>query len=546
MKTLVRTLVLAVLAAGGPLQAQVTFDRLLNAEREPQNWLSYSATMSNQRFSRLDQIDTKNVRSLELQWVWQARSLEKFEATALVVDGVLYTVQAPNDVVALDAATGRMFWTYHHEPAPDARPCCGRVNRGLAILGDTLYMGTIDAHLLAIDAKSGQVIWDTKVGDSSKMYAITMAPNIIKDKVIVGTAGGDMGIRGYIAAYNAKTGKEVWRFYTIPAPGEAGSETWAGDSWKQGGVAVWNAGAYDPQTNLAFWGTGNPGPDWDGRTREGDNLYSDSVVALDVDTGELKWHYQFTPHDELDYDATQVPVLADIDWRGKPRKVMLWANRNGVMYVLDRVTGEFLTGKAYVKNNWLAGFDAKGRPQRVPGMDVTKEPKLFRPHVHGAINWAPTSFSPRTGLYYVAHWENSGIVAQEGVFPQPVGINRRQTAMGQTNLDPFFNNDDEAYGVIRAYDPNTLDPKWEYRMADITWGGVLSTAGDLVFGGGREGYLLALDARSGELLWRSSLGGQINSAPMTFAVNGRQYVAIAAGSALFAFALSSGGPGTAR
>jgi len=537
MKTLLRTLALATLVAGAPLQAQVTFDRILNAEREPQNWLSYSATMSNQRYSRLDQINTGTVKGLELQWVWQARSLEKFEATALVVDGVLYTVQAPNDVVALDAATGRVFWTYHYEPSPDARPCCGRVNRGLAILGDTLYMGTIDAHLVAIDAKSGQLVWDTKVGDSAQMYAITMSPNVIKDKVIVGTAGGDMGIRGYIAAYNAKTGKEVWRFYTIPAPGEPGSETWSGDSWRAGGVAVWNAGAYDPQTNLGFWGTGNPGPDWDGRERLGDNLYSDSVVALDVDTGKLKWHYQFTPHDELDYDATQVPVLADINWRGTPRKVMLWANRNGVMYVLDRVTGEFLTGKAYVKNNWLAGFDAKGRPQRVAGMDVTKEPKLFRPHVHGAINWAPTSFSPHTGLYYVAHWENSGIVAASGVFPQPVGVNRRQTGMGQTNLDPFFNNDDEAYGVIRAYDPNTLDAKWEYRMADITWGGVLSTAGDLVFGGGREGYLLALDARSGELLWRSSLGGQINAAPMSFAVNGRQYIAIAAGSALFAFAL---------
>jgi alcohol dehydrogenase (cytochrome c) len=537
MKTLLRTLALATLVAGAPLEAQVTFDRILNAEREPQNWLSYSSTVSNQRYSRLDQINAGTVKGLELQWVWQARSLEKFEATALVVDGVLYTVQAPNDVVALDAATGRIFWTYHYEPAPDARLCCGRVNRGLAILGDTLYMGTIDAHLLAIDAKSGQLVWDTKVGDSAQMYAITMAPNVIKDKVIVGMAGGDMGIRGYIAAYNAKTGKEVWRFYTVPAPGEPGSETWSGDSWRQGGVAVWNAGAYDPQTNLGFWGTGNPGPDWDGRERLGDNLYSDSVVALDVDTGKLKWHYQFTPHDELDYDSTQVPVLADINWRGTPRKVMLWANRNGVMYVLDRVTGEFLTGKAYVKNNWLAGFDAKGRPQRVAGMDVTKEPKLFRPHVHGAINWAPTSFSPRTGLYYVAHWENSGIVAAAGVFPQPVGVNRRQTAMGQTNLDPFFNNDDEAYGVIRAYDPNTLDPKWEYRMADITWGGVLSTAGDLVFGGGREGYLLALDARSGELLWRSSLGGQINAGPMSFAVNGRQYIAIAAGSALFAFAL---------
>jgi alcohol dehydrogenase (cytochrome c) len=527
----------AALLGGQPLAAQVSFERILNAEREPQNWLSYSGTVDNQRYSRLNQITTANVAGLELQWIWQARSLEKFEATPLVVDGVLYTVQAPNDVVALDAATGRVFWTYHHEPAPEARPCCGRVNRGLAILGDTLYMGTIDAHLLAIDARSGKLLWDSVVADAKAFFSITMSPNVFKDKVIIGTGGGDLGIRAHISAFDAKTGKEAWRFYTIPGPGEPGHDSWSGESWRTGGAAVWNAAAYDPETNLAFWGTGNPAPDWDGSVRLGDNLYSNSVVALDVDTGELEWHYQFTPHDELDYDATQVPVLADIEWRGAPRKVMLWANRNGIMYVLDRVTGEFLFGKPYVKHNWWAGFDKNGRLERLPGMEVTKEAKLFQPHVHGAINWAPTSFSPRTGLYYVSHWENSGIVAMEGLFPQPVGIHRRQTAMGQVNLEPFFNDDDEAYGVIRAYDPNTLDAKWEHRMADITWAGVLSTAGDLVFGGGREGYFLALDARTGELRWRHPLGGQINSAPMSYEVNGRQYIAIAAGSALFTFAL---------
>jgi alcohol dehydrogenase (cytochrome c) len=539
MRTISGWVGFAALVTSAPLSAQVTFERILNAEREPQNWLSYSGTVDNQRYSLLDEINTRTVGELELQWVWQARSLEKFEATALVVDGVLYTVQAPNDVVALDAATGRVFWTYHHEPAPEARACCGRVNRGLAILSDTLYMGTVDAHLLAIDAKSGKLLWDSVVADAKQNFSITMSPNVFKDKVIVGTAGGDMGIRGYISAFDAKTGKEAWRFYTIPAPGEPGNESWSGDSWRTGGAAVWNAAAYDPETNLAFWGTGNPAPDWDGSVRLGDNLYSNCVVALDVDTGELKWYYQFTPHDELDYDSTQVPVLADIEWRGTPRKVMLWANRNGIMYVLDRVTGEFLTGKPYVVHNWFGGFDAKGRLQRKPGMDIDKEPKLFQPHVHGAINWAPTSFSPRTGLYYVSHWENSGIVAMEGLFPQPVGIHRRQTAMGQVNLEPFFNNYDEAYGVIRAYDPNTLDAKWEHRMADITWAGVLSTAGDLVFGGGREGYFLALDANTGEVLWRESLGGQINAAPMSYAVDGRQHIAIAAGSALFSFALPS-------
>jgi len=535
MKTRILLLIasLAVMSAN----AQVSFERIMNAGREPENWLSYSGTPFNQRYSRLDQITRANVGELELQWIWQARSLEKFEATPLVVDGVLYTVEAPNNVVALDAKTGRVFWTLPYEPAPDARPCCGRVNRGVAILGNTLYMGTIDAHLLAIDARNGQLLWKTKVAESADRYSITMTPLIVGDKVMIGTAGGDMGIRAVIAAYDTHTGHELWRFHTIPAPGERGNDSWSGDSWKTGGAAVWNAGAYDPETNLVFFGTGNPAPDWDGRERLGDNLYSNCVVALDADTGKLVWYYQFTPHDELDYDSTQVPVLADLDWRGEPRKVMLWANRNGLMYVLDRVTGKFLFGKPYVKLNWMDGFDANGRPQRVPGMLPTPEGTLIHPHVHGATNWAPPSYSPRTGLFYVAHWENSGIVAIEGQFPDPVGINRQQTTMGQINQRNFYNNDEEAYGVIRGYDTDTLEPKWEYRMADITWGGVLSTAGDLVFGGGMEGHFLALDAKSGSLLWHAPVGGQLNAGPMSYALDGRQYIAVAAGNALFSFAL---------
>jgi alcohol dehydrogenase (cytochrome c) len=528
-------ILIGVLVAAASLQAQVSFDRVLRADREPHNWLSYSGTLFNQRHSLLTQITPANVKTLQQQWVWQARSLEKFEATPLVVDGVMYTVEAPNNVVALDAATGRPFWTFPYTPAPEGRPCCGRVNRGLAILGDRLFMATIDAHLIAIDAKSGQPLWNTVVADAKARYSMTHSPTVVKDKVIVGTGGGDGPIRGFIAAYDVETGKEIWRFYTIPGPDEPGHETWSGESWKTGGVGVWNAGAYDPETNLIYFGTGNPAPDWDGRTRLGDNLYSDSVLALDADTGKLKWHYQFTPHDELDYDSTQVPVLADIEWQGRPRKVMLWANRNGVMYVLDRATGEFLKGKPYVKTNWLDGFDAKGRPHRVkfPTPDGT----LVQPHVHGAINWAPPAYNPRTGLFYVAHWENSGSIAVEGQFPRAPRGNPRETAMGTTNLQPFFNTDDETYGVVRAYDVKTLDPKWEFKMSDITWGGVLSTATDLVFSGGREGYFLALDGRTGGLLWKASVGGQINAGAMSYAVNGKQYVAIAAGSSLFAYAL---------
>ena len=414
------------------------------------------------------------------------------------------------------------------------------MNRGLAILGNTLFMGTVDSHLLAIDARNGSLIWDTIVADAAANYSITMPPTVVRDKVYIGTAGGDINIRGFVAAYDTTTGAEIWKRHTIPGPGEPGNETWSGDSWMVGGAAIWNAGAYDEEANLLYWGTGNPAPDWDGRTRLGDNVWSDSVIAVDADTGELKWAYQFTPHDEMDYDSTQVPVLADIEWEGQPRKVMLWANRNGLMYVLDRTTGEFLMGKAYVEVNWMSGFTAEGRPIRVPGMLPSKEGTLIRPHVHGAINWAPPSYSPKHNLFYVAHWEDSGIIAIEGQFPQAIPTNRRQTTMGDVALEPNFNSNDEAYGVIRAYSPTTLEPVWEYNLGNITWGGVVSTAGDLVFGGGKDGYFVALDARTGELLWKASLGGQVNAGPMTYEVDGKQYVAIAAGSGLFTFKLPEG------
>jgi alcohol dehydrogenase (cytochrome c) len=537
--------ILCIFEATGLEAQQVTFDRVLHADKEPQNWISYSGTLFNQRYSPLTQITPANVKNLELQWVWQSKSLEKFEATALVVDGVLYTLQGPPvqgvyEVVALDAVTGRPFWKLEYKPLLEARPCCGRVSRGLAILGDTLYMGTIDAHLVAIDAKTGTIVWDiaaAKVGEkATEKYAITHAPVIVKDKVIVGLAGGDLGVRGFISAFDAKTGKEAWRFYTIPGKGEPGNETWSGNSWETGGAGVWNSGAYDAETNLIYFGTGNPAPDWDGRARLGDNLYSDSVVALDADTGKLKWHYQFTPHDEVDYDSTQVPVLVDMQWQGRLRKVMLWANRNGLAYVLDRTTGEFLLGRPYVKVNWMDGFDPKGRPIRIPGQIPTPQGTLIMPTVLGATNWAPPSYSPRTGLFYVSLWENTGTVAVEGGRPRAAGI-PNGTPMGQATLTTNLKKEEEGYGAVRAFDPKTLEKKWEFKMNDITWGGVLTTASDVLFSGGKEGYFFALDARTGDLLWKVALGGQVNSGPMTYSVNGKQYVTVAAGSSLFAFAV---------
>ena len=531
------------LAGALSMEAQVTYDRLLKADQEPQNWLTYSGTYMSQRYSKLNQINQGNVKNLELQWIFQSRSLEKYEATSLVVDGVLYTVQAPNDIVALDAVTGRVFWTYAYNNVKEARACCGRVNRGLAILGDTLFMGTLDAHVIAVDAKNGKLLWDTNTGGNPGAgYSITHAPLVIKDKVIIGVAGGEYGIRGFIAAYDVKTGKEVWRFNTVAGPDEPGSKTWENDAWKTGGGSIWVTGSYDPETNLTFWGVGNPGPDWNGDSRPGDNLYTDSVVALDPDTGKLKWYYQFSPHDEFDYDAVQVPVLADVEWQGKPRRIMYWANRNGLMYALDRNSGEFLSGKPFVKVNWMNGqFDEKGRPMRVPGMVASKEGTEIFPGNQGGTNWYSPSFSPRTGLFYIPVWADySSIYVRgdveyvegqtfSGPFPRsPVPFNRS----GQN-----FRKENEGHGAIRAMDPRTGEQKWEFKMSDVTDGGVLTTASDLLFSGGRDGYFFALDAKDGKLLWRTSVGGVVASGPMSYSVNGRQYIAVAAGNSLFCFAL---------
>jgi len=530
-----------LLSIATALRAQVTFDRILHADREPQNWLTYSGTMQSQRHSSLSQITTGNVKNLETQWVFQARSLEKFEATPLVVDGVMYTVQAPNDIIALDATNGSVFWVYSYKPSPAARPCCGRINRGVAMLGDTLYMGTIDAHLIAVDAKSGKPLWNREIANAAAGYALTHAPLIVKDKVIMGVAGGEYGIRGFIAAFDAKTGQEAWRFNTIPGPGEPGHDTWKNDAWKTGGGSVWVTGSYDPEQNLTYWGVGNPGPDWNGDVRPGDNLYTDSVVALDPDTGKLKWHYQFSPHDEFDYDAVQVPVLADMNWKGSRRKVMLWANRNGLMYVLDRTTGEFLQGKPFVEVNWMTGFDEKGRPMRAPGKVPTPQGTQIFPGNQGGTNWYSPSYSAHTGLFYIPSWVNydSIYIKQDVEYTE----GRTYTGAFPRSSVPFFpdqtmqRKDNEGYGAVRAMDPVTGERKWEFKMGDVTDSGILTTDTDLVFAGGRDGHFVALDARNGNLLWKATLGGGVFAGPITYSVNGRQYVAISAGNSLFAFAL---------
>jgi alcohol dehydrogenase (cytochrome c) len=525
---------------------QVTFDRILRAASEPQNWLTYSGTYMSQRYSLLTQIDPSNVKNLELKWVLPNQVFGAWQSSPIVVDGIMYVTQRPNDVMAVDAKTGRVFWLYHYTNATNQRVCCGANNRGVAMLGDTLFMGTLDAHLVAIDAKNGKALWNVVVGDSAQAYSITLAPLVVKDKVIVGVGGAEYGIRGFIAAYDPRTGKELWRFHTIPGPGEPGSDSWSGNAWEHGGGSVWVTGSYDPTLNLTYWGVGNPGPDWNPDQRPGDNLYTDSVVALDPDTGKLKWHYQFTPNDGYDYDSVQVPVLADMNWRGRPAKVMLWANRNGYFYVLDRESGRFLSGTPFVKVNWASGFDEGGRPMQTP--QPAGSPTW--PGNQGGTNWYSPSYSPRTELFYVSAWENyASIYRKEAVefvpgrnfggggfrvlAPSPdaptPGIGRRSPINNWTNV--------VANGAVIAIDPKTGQHKWKFTQYDVTDSGILTTASDLLFTGGREGYFHALDARTGSLLWKINLGGQIVNGPMTYQVDGKQYVAVISGNSLLTFAL---------
>jgi alcohol dehydrogenase (cytochrome c) len=513
----------------------LSFERIRQASKEPQNWLTYSGSLSSQRHSLLTEIQPGNARDLELKWVFQSRSLDRHQVTPLVVDGTMYTIQSPNDVVALNAATGKQIWIYSYTPDPAARNCCGRFSRGVAISGDTVFLASFDARIIAIDARTGRELWKTPpAGEPKQGYAFTHAPLVVKDKIIAGTAGGEFGVRGFIAAWDVKTGKEIWRFHTVPGPGEPGNDTWSGDSWMHGGAPIWVTGSYDPDTNLTYWGTGNPGPDWDGAGRLGDNLYSCSVIALDPDTGTLKWHYQASPHNEFDWDSTQIPILADLEWQGKPRKTMLWANRNGIFYVLDRTTGEFLKGQPFVKVNWVDGFDPKGRPIPVPGMVPTKEGTLIYPGNQGGTNWYSPSYSPRTGLFYVPTWENTSTTYVKGDLPPEF-----REGQGFTGVFPRpGSTTDDVHSAIQAIDPKTGQKRWSHRLAaPSTETGVLTTASDVLFSGGRDGAFFALDARSGRLLWLTNLGPSVASGPISYAVNGKQYVSVMAGSALFTFGL---------
>jgi alcohol dehydrogenase (cytochrome c) len=523
-------LVLATAAASQPVKAQVPYERIRGAAGEPGSWLTYSGTYAAHRFSPLAEITPANVSRLRPAWVYQVREAGQVETTPLVADGVMYVTEARSRVTALDVRTGRPLWRFEPALPKDVKFIgFGPSNRGVALLDHTVYVGTLDAHLVALDAVSGAVRWDVTVADNKLGYAISAAPLAIDGRIVVGISGGEAGIRGFLDAYDARTGARLWRSYTVPGPGEPGHETWGGESWRTGGGATWLTGAFDPELNLIYWGVGNPAPDWNGDSRPGDNLYTCSLLALDAATGSRRWHFQFTPHDTHDWDANQIPVLLDATLEGRPRKLVVTANRNGFYYVLDRTTGEFLLGAPYARQTWARGLDAKGRPIVIEGTEPSEKGTLVWPSLQGATNWFSPAYSPQTGLLYVPIREMGSYYYKSEARYVP-----GQAFMGGgETLRPG----DEAYGAVRAVDALSGKQRWEFRLLSPLWAGVMATAGGLVFGGSSEGNLYALDAVTGQPAWEFQAGGGSAANPVSFLVDGRQHVAMAAGQAVFVFAL---------
>ena len=509
------------------------------ASTTPGEWKIYGYDNASTRFSPLKQINSSNVNRLAVNWVLQTGVPGKYETTPLFENGILYLTGPGGHAWALDARTGRALW-HHERPLPERGMglCCGPVNRGFALQGDRLFLSTVDAHLLALDKKTGNVIWDTVTADYKAGYSATAAPLIVKDKVIVGQAGAEFANRGFIDAYSIETGERIWRFWTIPAPGEPGSETWQDgkDAWMRGGGSTWVTGSYDPDLNMILWGTGNPAPDLNAAVRPGDNLYSNSIVALDADTGKLKWHFQATPSDTHDWDGVGEPILADVTMSGQKRKIVLQANRNGFFYALDRTNGKFLYGFPYVHQTWARGLDQNGRPIVVPGMEPTKEGKEVCPNLGGGKNWNHAAYNPETGLMYVPSSEGCEIFyISELEDPEPPRM-----WMGSIHERAA---EYPATGAIQAIEAATGKKVWEFKSPTNMRGSVLTTAGDLVFYGDGYGYLIGFQARTGKVLWKINTGagigrvGGISAPPMTYLLDGKQHLAVFAGGALFDFTL---------
>jgi alcohol dehydrogenase (cytochrome c) len=507
----------------------VLYENLRSAEKNQNEWLMYSGTYNGQRFSPNRQITPKNANGLRLVWQRQySTSEQSIETSPLVVGNYMFVTVPPNRVEALDARTGALIWAYDRDLRERLSLCCGYVNRGLAVLGSRLYFGTLDGHLVALDIENGQVSWDVEIADFKLGYSITGAPLAVKNLIITGIAGGEYGIRGFVDARDADTGKAVWRFQTVPKPGEPGSDTWDGNAWKTGGGPTWMTGSFDAETNLVYWPTGNPSPNFEGKGRSGDNLYTNSVVALDADNGELRWYFQYMPHDVFDWDATEILVLFDGKIGGKPRRLLAQANRNGFYYLLDARTGKFLLAKAFAKQTWADEIDNNGRPVVNPSARPTTQGATVYPGVGGATNWWSPSYSPATGLLYVAALDQGGVF-HEGHTDYHTG----ELFLGGS-FEYYENSRPE--GAVRALDAMTGEIKWEYHnfVSDVS--GLLSTAGGVVFGS-QDGTFLALDANTGREVWRVGTGGRVRAAPISFVNGGKQMVTIAAGHDILTFAL---------
>jgi alcohol dehydrogenase (cytochrome c) len=529
MRSRIIALVAFAVASVPPAAAQVTASRLASNATDDGNWLMYSGNYAAHRFSPLNQITAGNVGGLKALWVYQPPGVGSLEGTPLVADGVMYVTSGPAGVIALDLRSGRPIWEWNR-PIPASVLNLGfpRVNRGVAILDRTIFVGTLDGFLVALDAKSGVQRWMVNVGENPTGHAITAAPLVAEGKVIVGISGGEAGIRGYLDAYDAQTGKRAWRLHTVPSPGEPGHDTWEGDSWVHGAGATWLTGSYDPALKMLYWGTGNPGPDWNGDTRKGDNLYTCSLLAIDIDSGRMRWHFQFTPHDVHDWDANQIPVLVDGDFGGRQRAVVVMANRNGFFYVLDRRTGEYLLGTPYAKQTWAKGLDEKGRPILIPNMEPSENGTLVYPSLQGSTNWASPSYSPPTGMLYVPVREMGSVYYKSAV---EYKAGTYYTGGSEKRLD------DESWGAVRAIDVKTGKAAWDFKLPTPTWAGVMATAGGLVFSGSNEGNVFALDAKTGKPLWQFQTGGAIRSGPMSFLSEGKQRISVSGGRAIYVFGL---------
>lgn len=495
------------------------------------NWPSYNGDYSGRRYSSLREITSENISRLRAAWVFHPGNSNRLEATPVVVNGVMYFTSA-NDTFAVDAQTGRGLWHYQRPVSAGLLDdASGHHTRGVAVWRKFVYMNTDDAHLLCLDARSGNLLWDVTFADKTKHYGATSAPLIVKDLVLVGPSGGDSGVRGFLAAYDALTGKLKWRFWTIPAPGESGSKSWPGDSYLHGGGTTWLPGTYDPELDTLYWTTSNAAPDFSGDSRPGDNLYTACVLALNPNTGELKWHFQFTPHDVYDYDSNQTPMLVDVEENGATKQLLVQANRNGFLYVLDRANGKFLKATQFVeKMNWATAIDASGRPV-LSGKIPTANGTRICPGINGATNWFSPSYNPDTRLLYVMTLESCNLFFSS---PKPFVPGETFYNTG-TKLPP----DERAQKVLAAY---SLEGKqvWRYPQAGHgdSWGGTLTTAAELVFFGDDTGFLEAVDARTGRALWHFNTGQPLSASPMSYMVKGVQYVTIAAGSDVFSFSLA--------